>query len=79
MKAIELIAEVDVRHNLQIALPSSVLPGRVRVIVLAPEPDEDEAGEAWMNGVSHEWAEEMLDTRQDIYTLEDGEPAHAAR
>ena len=52
MRAIELTAEVDVCHRLQVALPESVLPGKVRVIVLTPEPDEDKAGQAWMQGVS---------------------------
>ncbi len=78
MKALELIAEVDEQRHLQIALPASVLPGRVRVLVLTPEADEDEAGGEWMNGLAREWAEDLADTRQDIYTLEDGEPIHAA-
>lgn len=43
-----------------------VLPGKVRVIVLTGEFEEDEAGEAWMNGISHEWADELRDSRQDI-------------
>lgn len=51
----------------------------MRVIVLSPDPDEDEAGGAWMTGVSHEWAEELRDSREDIYTLDDGEPVHATR
>ena len=79
MKAIELTAQVDASHILQVALPASVLPGQVRVIVLTPEPEEDAAGSAWMNGIAHEWAEELQDARQDIYTLDDGEPVHAAR
>lgn len=79
MKAIEFVAEVDDRHCLQIALPASVPSGKLRVIVLIPEPEEAEAGEAWMNGVSNEWAEELLDSRQDIYSLADGEPVPAAQ
>ena len=79
MKAIELVAEVDERHCLHISLPSNIVPGKVRVIVLTAESDEDESGAAWMTGISHEWADELLDSRQDIYTLEDGEPIHAAR
>ena len=78
MKALELIAEVDAQHHLQIVLPASVPLGRVRVIVLTPEADEDEAGGEWMNGIAREWAEDLADSRQDIYTLEDGEPVHAA-
>ena len=79
MKAIERLAEVDAQHRLQVFLPESVLPGQVRLIVLTPEPEEDEAGRAWMKGIAHEWAEELADTREDIYTLEDGEPIHATR
>lgn len=65
MRAIELIAEVDAHHGLQIALPSSVPPGKVRVIVLTPDTEEDDA-----------WKAELLDSCEDIYTLEDGEPSH---
>ena len=49
----------------------------VRVIVLLPQ--EDEAGNAWMEGVAREWADELEDPRQDIYTLEDGQPLDAPR
>jgi hypothetical protein len=72
MKAVEVIGEVDDRHCLHIALPSSVEPGKVRVIVPSHEPHEDEAGRAWIAGVSREWGEELTDSRQDIYTIDDG-------
>jgi hypothetical protein len=49
----------------------------VRIIVLIPE--EDEAGGAWMQGIAREWAAELHDPREDIYTLEDGKPVDAAR
>jgi hypothetical protein len=39
-------------------------------------PGEDEAGTAWASGVAHEWSAELSDTREDIYTLDDGEPIH---
>lgn len=52
MKIFEFIAEVDQQSYLQIALPPSVRPGRVRVLVLVPEK-EDEVG-AWMRGVARE-------------------------
>ena len=79
MKAIEIVAEVDNQHCLTITLPDSVLPGKVRVIVLTPDSEEDETGYEWINGISHEWAEELLDSRQDIYSLEDGDPVNAPR
>jgi hypothetical protein len=36
--------------------------------------DEDEGGTAWTMGVANEWSAELSDTREDIYTLNDGEP-----
>ena len=46
----------------------------MRLIVLLP--DEDEAGGAWTHGIAKEWADELRDSRQDIYTLEDGQPVN---
>lgn len=79
MKAFEFVADVDQQHHLQLNLPSSVGPGKVRVIVLAPDAEGDEIEAAWMQGVAREWADELADTREDIYTLADGEPVNAAR
>jgi hypothetical protein len=79
MRAIELVGEVDDRHHLLIDLPDSVLPGKVRVIVLTPDAEEDDAGGAWMYGISQEWAEELRDPREDIYCLEDGDPVLGSR
>jgi len=75
MKALEVTAEIDSQHRLRGAVPADLPPGRVRVIILVPE--EDEAGEAWECGVAREWAAELCDVREDIYTLEDGEPEDA--
>jgi hypothetical protein len=36
------------------------------------EPEEDEAGREWTSGITREWAAELEDPRQDIYTLDDG-------
>jgi hypothetical protein len=77
MKAIELIGDIDDQHRLQAQVPAEVPAGPVRLIVLLP--DEDEAGVAWPQGVSKEWADELRDSRQDIYTLEDGQPVNAPR
>jgi hypothetical protein len=38
--------------------------------------EEDEAGTAWAMGIANEWSAELSDTREDIYTLNDGEPVH---
>jgi hypothetical protein len=77
MKALELLGDVDEQHRLQVQVPSEVPPGPIRLIVLLPE--EDVAGAAWADGIAQEWADELNDSRQDIYTLEDGQPMNAAR
>jgi hypothetical protein len=38
--------------------------------------NEDEAGAAWAMGVANEWSAELGNTREDIYTINDGEPIH---
>jgi hypothetical protein len=77
MKAIELIGDIDDQHRLKADVPQELPAGPVRLIVLLPE--EDEAGAAWARGVSREWAEELRDPQQDIYTLQDGQPVDAPR
>jgi hypothetical protein len=39
----------------------------------------DDAESRWASGVAREWAEDLADPRQDIYTLADGEPVDEAR
>jgi hypothetical protein len=75
MKAIELVGDIDDHHRLQARVPEDLPAGPVRVIVLFPE--EDEAGAGWAVGIGREWADELRDTRQDIYTVEDGQPVNA--
>jgi len=77
MKAVEIIGEVDEKHRLQAQVPEALPPGLVRIIVLLP--DEDETDRAWMQGIAREWAAELLDPREDIYTLDDGTPVDAAQ
>ncbi len=72
MKAFEITAQVDKNRLLQIEVPEGISPGKVRLILLVPE--EDDAGEAWMNGISREWKAELSNADEDIYTLEDGDP-----
>jgi hypothetical protein len=79
MKTIELTAHVDEHHRLTAEVPAAVPPGAVRVLLVLASADEDEAGAAWMQGIAHEWAAELSDPREDIYTLEDGEPLDGAR
>ena len=77
MKAIELTGDIDEQHRLQARVPDELPAGPVRLIVLLP--DEDGGGIAWAHGVAKEWAHELQDPRQDIYTLEDGQPVNASR
>jgi hypothetical protein len=77
MKAIELIGQVDDQHRLQAHVPEGLPAGPVRLIALLPEGDE--TGLAWTQGIAKEWADELGDARQDIYTLDDGQPANAPR
>ena len=39
--------------------------------------DEDEAGAFWSYGVSQAWSDELGHVRQDLYTLDDGQPVDA--
>ena len=76
MKAIELVGDIDEKHQLHAEVPKELPAGQVRLIVLLP--DEDDAGAAWASGVAKAWSTELDDRRQDIYTLEDGQPVNAA-
>jgi hypothetical protein len=77
MKAIELVGAIDEQHRLRAQAPAELPAGPVRLIVLVPE--EDDAGIGWARGVDQEWLDELRDSRQDIYTLEDGEAVDAPR
>jgi len=77
MKAIELIGDIDEQHRLHAQVPTEIPAGQVRLIVFLP--GEDEAGGLWANGVASEWLAELSDPREDIYTLDDGQPVNAVR
>ena len=74
MQTIKLTGHVDDQHRLSAQVPASVAPGPVEVVVIIPARQEDDAGEAWMRGLAQEWAAELSDPREDIYTLDDGRP-----
>jgi hypothetical protein len=77
MRAIELVGDIDDEHHLHARVPEVLPSGPVRILLLLPE--EDEGGIAWEQGVAKEWADELADSRQDIYTLDDGQPVNAPR
>jgi hypothetical protein len=76
MKAIEVNGDIDEQHRLRAEVPHDLPAGPVRLIVLLPE--EDDAGAAWQTAIAKEWLAELNDAREDIYTLEDGQPVNAA-
>jgi len=73
MKPIRLTGQIDQNHRLSAEVPESVPPGPVTVLIV-PRAHEDDAGDAWMAGIAREWADDLADPRQDIYTLADGAP-----
>ena len=42
-------------------------------------PELEDEGALWMRGIAREWATELADAREDLYTLEDGEPVSQVR
>jgi hypothetical protein len=80
MSTLRLRGHVDDKHRLIVQAPLTVPPGPVEVELILPDPaGEDAAGAAWEQGVAQQWADELGDPRQDIYTLTDGEPVDDAR
>ena len=77
MKAIELTDDIDDQHQLRAEVPAERPARSVRLIVLFP--DEDEWEISWGQGAAKQWADDLGDSRQDIYTLDDGLPLNAAR
>ncbi|MEX2171205.1 MAG: hypothetical protein WD851_17930 [Pirellulales bacterium] len=63
--------QVDEQHRLTAVLPDTVPPGPMTVWFSAAS--EDDAGTAWMDGIGQQWADDLSDPQQDIYTLADGE------
>ena len=77
MRAIELIGDVDDQHRLRAEVPPDLQAGPVRLILLVPDED-DAGGLAWSRGVAREWAAELSDPREDIYSLENEQPANVS-
>ncbi len=73
MESIPLEGHVDDQHRLSVDVPGSIPPGPVVVWIAPAEAVEDPAGAEWAVGVARDWAEELSDTRQDIYSMADGD------
>jgi hypothetical protein len=76
MNIVTIPGHVSDDRHLSAQVPDSIPPGPVTIVVI-PVREADEAEEAWMAGIAREWADELADPRQDIYTLDDGEPVDA--
>jgi len=50
---------------------------QAQVAVDAATDEEDAL--AWTQGIAHEWTSELSDPREDVYTMDDGEPIHGAK
>jgi hypothetical protein len=73
MNTFRINGHVDANHQLVARVPESIPVGPVTVL-LVHNSQEDDAGDEWMAGVAHQWADDLSDQRQDIYTRADGEP-----
>ena len=71
--SIKIQGHVDAQHQLSLEVPGSIPPGPVTVWIAPSTAEGDPVGEAWEQGIAREWREELADSRQDIYTLEDGD------
>jgi hypothetical protein len=73
MKTIELVGHIDAQHRLVAEAPPEVRPGPVKVTITFPTGTDPDSTQ-WAAGIAREWAEDLGDSRQDIYSIEDGEP-----
>ena len=76
MNSISIHGQVDDQHRLSAVVPESVPPGPVTIWLTTAH--EDDAGAAWMAGIGQQWANDLGDARQDIYTAADGEAVDSA-
>lgn len=60
------------QHRSNQIVPDQIKTGAVYVILEIADDGEDD----WRQGVAQIWARDWSDPREDIYTLEDGEPMH---
>ena len=77
MNAVKVTGNVDKNHQLSAQVPATIPPGPVMVLII-PVMQQDDTGDAWTASIAREWADELRDPAQDIYTLADGEPVHGS-
>jgi hypothetical protein len=76
MNPLTIFGHVDQHHQLSASVPLSVPPGPVTIMIVPSSPADD-AEDDWVSVVQESWTDELSDPRQDIYTLDDGEPLDA--
>ncbi len=69
MSRIELLGTVDDQHRLILVVPDEIKAGPIKVVLEPADENDDD----WFRGVAAIWARDY-DPREDIYTLQDGEP-----
>jgi len=78
MSVLKLTGTVDIHGVLSALVPDSIPPGPVTVLIVGA-PEEDISADDWTAGLAREWADDLADQKQDIYTLGDGEPIGDSR
>ena len=68
MRTVKVSGSVNENHQLLALVPVDIPPGPVTVLIVPPS-HEDDAGDAWADAIAREWADELSDPRQDIYSL----------
>ncbi len=77
MDSIKIQGYVDREHRLSASVPGSIPPGPINVWIAPINSEEDSVGDSWAADIAHEWADELSDIRQDIYTMADGDALDA--
>ena len=72
MNPVRVRGRIDEKRRLSADVPDTLSPGPVTIWIVPTE--EDDASESWAAEIAEQWADELSDVRQDIYTLADGEP-----
>jgi len=74
MESIRIQGFIDDQHKLSANVPGTIPPGPITVWIEPSQTTDDETGKDWFAAIARDWAEELADPRQDIYTLSDGQP-----
>src|SRR5437763_7597043 len=76
-RTIQLVGTVDADHRLTALVPDDVPADEVKLAIVVDESHaetEDISSLDWAAAISREWKDDLADSAQDIYSLEDGEP-----